>query len=275
MLISIDHGNKQIKTVNCDPFTSGLQESDVQPFAKETVEYEGKFYTLSSKRIPYRRNKTEDGRYFILTLFAIARELRTAQAYSQNVIKIQLAIGLPPAHFGAQFKTFTEYFKGRGAIKFTYQNEPYTIFIDQIACFPQAYAAAVTMFKSLRNDTKALVLDIGGFTADYLLMQNGATDLSTCGSLEKGTMVCGRKSIVPVRYGHTLLRKTDSALKETTRGWERGEPKSAGLLGRLMEKVTSPLSHAAAGPLSHHSDFLSAKKQRGFLRKKACHAYSV
>ena len=32
MLIGIDHGNKQIKTAHCSPFTSGLKESDVLPF---------------------------------------------------------------------------------------------------------------------------------------------------------------------------------------------------------------------------------------------------
>ena len=51
MLISVDHGNKLIKTLHHAPFTSGLQENDVPPFGGETLQYEGKYYTLSEKRM--------------------------------------------------------------------------------------------------------------------------------------------------------------------------------------------------------------------------------
>lgn len=71
MLISIDHGNKQIKTVH-KTFTSGLCESDSRPpFGRDVLFYNGKYYTLSDQRIPYMRDKTADERFSILTLFAI------------------------------------------------------------------------------------------------------------------------------------------------------------------------------------------------------------
>ena len=72
MLIAIDHGNKQIKTVHTQPFTSGLIQGDTPGFGTDCLAYQGKFYTLSVRRIPYRRDKTEDERFFILMLFAIA-----------------------------------------------------------------------------------------------------------------------------------------------------------------------------------------------------------
>lgn len=76
MLISIDHGNKQIKTVH-KTFTSGLCESNTRPpFGGDVLFYNGKYYTLSDQRIPYMRDKTADERFFILTLFAIGFELR-------------------------------------------------------------------------------------------------------------------------------------------------------------------------------------------------------
>ena len=71
MIISIDHGNKQVKTIHHAPFTSGLVCSEVRPFGGETLTYQGKYYTLTDQRIPYRRDKTEDERFFVLTLFAI------------------------------------------------------------------------------------------------------------------------------------------------------------------------------------------------------------
>lgn len=60
MLIAVDHGNRLIKIPNHAPFTSGLLESDSPPFGGETLKYQGKYYTLSKKRIPYHRDKTED-----------------------------------------------------------------------------------------------------------------------------------------------------------------------------------------------------------------------
>lgn len=193
MLIAIDHGNKLIKVPNHEPFTSGLEESDVPPFAGETLKYQGKYYTRSEKRIPYHRDKTEDERFFILSLFAIAYEIEAAGGYSQNVMRIQLAVGLPPAHFGAQNKAFTEYFTGRGVVQFEYQKRSYSIYIEKTMCFPQSYAAAVTILKSLRDKPKALIVDQGGMTTDFLLLKDGVGDLSVCDSLEHGVITLYNK----------------------------------------------------------------------------------
>jgi len=195
MLISIDHGNKSVKLAHSEPFTSGLQESDVQPFGKDVLKYKGRYYQLSNQRIPYRRDKTEDERFFILTLFAIAREINAVGRYTADTIRVQLAVGLPPAHFGAQHQTFTSYFLGRGAVSFVYQKRPYTILIDDVACFPQSYAAAITLLPSLQSEPKALVLDIGGFTADYLQLKNGEGNLAVCDSLENGVILLYNKVI--------------------------------------------------------------------------------
>lgn len=112
MLISVDHGNKQIKTVHTQPFTSGLIQGDTPGFGTDCLAYQGKYYTLTDQRIPYRRDKTEDERFFILTLFAIAYEIEAMGRYSDTLMRIQLAVGLPPAHFGVQAKRFINYFDG-------------------------------------------------------------------------------------------------------------------------------------------------------------------
>ena len=104
MLIAVDHGNKQIKTVHTPPFTSGLIQSDTPGFGTDALAYRGKYYTLTDQRIPYRRDKTEDERFFILTLFAIAHEIEAMGQYSGSLMRVQLAVGLPPAHFGVQAK---------------------------------------------------------------------------------------------------------------------------------------------------------------------------
>ena len=193
MLISIDHGNKQIKTIHREPFTSGLQESETRPFGDEVLKYQGKYYQLTNQRIPYHRDKTEDERFFILTLFAIAYEIEAVGGYTPQAMRIQLAVGLPPAHYSALHKTFTKYFTGRGIVQFEFRGRVYDIYIDQVACFPQSYAAAVTMLKSLQDQPKALVVDIGGFTADYLQIKDGAGDLTVCDSLENGVILLYNK----------------------------------------------------------------------------------
>ena len=142
MLICIDHGNKQIKTIH-RTFTSGLVESDTRPpFGDNTMFYNGKYYTLSDQRIPYIRDKTEDDRFFVLTLFAIAFEINIAGQYmTDKLIDIQLAVGLPPAHYGTQYKKFAQYFLDRGVISFECNGRVYSVCITEAVCFPQALAA--------------------------------------------------------------------------------------------------------------------------------------
>lgn len=193
MLIAIDHGNKLMKGAYGQPFTSGLLEGDIPPFGKDVLRYKEKYYQLSDQRIPYRRDKTEDDRFFILTLFAIAREIEAARRYSPNTIRVQLAVGLPPAHFGAQYQAFTRYFMGRDTVNFSYRGRNFSIYIDDVACFPQSYAAAVTILPTLQYEPKALILDIGGFTADYLQIRNGEGNLSVCDSLENGVILLYNK----------------------------------------------------------------------------------
>lgn len=189
MLIAIDHGNKQIKTVHTQPFTSGLIQGDTPGFGTDCLAYQGKYYTLTDQRIPYRRDKTEDERFFILTLFAIAYEIEAMGRYSDTLMRIQLAVGLPPAHFGVQAKRFINYFDGRGAISFQFRGKPYAVYIENTACFPQSFSAAVATVKNLAASPKVLVVDIGGFTADYVRLRNGVPDMSACDSLENGVIL--------------------------------------------------------------------------------------
>lgn len=189
MLIAVDHGNKQIKTVHCEPFVLGLLESTTRPFGRNILKYRDKFYSLSNQRIPYKRDKTEDERFFVLTLFGIAEEILKWDGCEEETMHIQLAVGLPPAHYGAQYRAFLKYFSGRGLVNFDYRGNNYAIYIDDVKCYPQAYAAAVTRLKELIGYPRVLIADIGGFTADYLLMRNGECDLSVCDSLENGIIV--------------------------------------------------------------------------------------
>lgn len=183
MLIAIDHGNYAIKTPNYT-FVSGLAEHTVRPpLADELMEYGGRFWTLTSKRLSYMRDKTQDERYFILTLFAIAKELEAAGHYMPTE-RIDLAVGLPPEHYGVLKDRFAKYFKRDGIIQFTYRDKPYSITIRNVMVFPQAYAALIPQSSKVLRMSGVFIVDIGGYTTDVLLLRNGKLDSQFCRSLE-------------------------------------------------------------------------------------------
>lgn len=91
MLIAIDHGNKQVKTVHGNAIVSGVQKSKTRPYGRDVLKYGGSYYTLSAQRIPYQKDKTTDERFFILSLFAIAEEIEAQGAYTSGLMPIDLA----------------------------------------------------------------------------------------------------------------------------------------------------------------------------------------
>ena len=189
MLIAIDHGNKAVK-VSRRAFSAGLNESGTRPpFGEDVLHYNGVYYTTSDQRIPYLPDKTIDRRFFVLTLFAIAYELEAAGTYTPGtVIDVQLAVGLPPSHYGRLYKIFEAYFRSNHTEDFMFRGKPYSVRISEVIAYPQAYAAAMTIFSSIKDASKVIVLDIGGWTADYIQIKSGKHDLSVCDSLENGVI---------------------------------------------------------------------------------------
>ncbi len=52
MLIGVDHGNKQIKTVHCSPVCFRPAAGGItKPFG-QSLQYRGNYYTLSNERTP-------------------------------------------------------------------------------------------------------------------------------------------------------------------------------------------------------------------------------
>lgn len=190
MIISIDHGNKSIKTPTL-LFTSGIIESDSKPgFQADCIRWNGKYYTLTEKRISYLRDKTEDDRFFVLTLFAIAYELRrTGVSEAEDTIDITLLVGLPPAHYGQLHTRFEQYFsRRREIVDFMFNDSCYSIRISRVASYTQALAAAVTKYGDLKNHAVSYIIDIGGFTVDVLKLRYGKPDLEIMESFEKGVI---------------------------------------------------------------------------------------
>ena len=205
MLIAIDHGNKNCKISGGRVFTSGVRESDVRPpFGEDVLKYKEKYYTISDKRIPYLREKFVDNRFYILTLFAIAFEIADAGLHDPNVIPVHILAGLPPAHFGAQYERFEKYFK-RGVEEFEFRDKKFKINIYEATAFPQAFAAIMPIYSQISSYPKLTVIDLGGFTLDYISIRNGQADLSVCDSLEHGVIIMYNQIIARVNSDLDIL----------------------------------------------------------------------
>lgn len=189
MIISIDHGNKNIKTVH-KIFTSGLMSSEIPfPLSSDSLCYNGKYYALTDERIPYMRNKTTNEKFFVLTLFAIAYELIHCENYVPGITaEIDLAVGLPPGHFGKQFKEFEKYFVKNGIVNFEFNQKRFKVVINSATAYPQGYAAIMPIYTKIKDYPRSIIIDIGGYSLDYLQLKNGKADMSVCDSLDMGVI---------------------------------------------------------------------------------------
>ena len=182
-------------------------------------------------------------------MFGIAKEIEAQGGYYPGIIRIQLAVGLPPAHYGAQYEAFTRYFSGRGVVTFAYNRKSYSISVDDVACFPQSYAAAVTVMHALTTEPLALILDIGGMTADYLRIKKGEGDLSVCDSMENGVIMLYNKIITKVRAEQDLLLTEDVIdailLDQPSQGLEEVKP----TVKKLAKEFVADLLSAMRGSL--------------------------
>lgn len=225
LTVPVDHGNRNMKTRNLI-FTTGLNVLDRKPSRGEDyLKYEEKYYALSEKRIPYQRDKTKDSRFFILTLFAIAKELeRKKEIQPEDVVQIQLPIGLPPKHMAELCEKYEAFFKGNGKVQeLDYSGKKYHIVIQDTMAFPQDFAALVTRYEELVKVPKVVGIDIGGFTANYLLMRFGNPDMDYCDSLEMGIITMYNQIISDINSEHDLLLEEadiDSIVKGDTKYYD-------------------------------------------------------
>lgn len=191
-IIGIDHGNKQIKT-RTQVFTSGLSVSLAEPgLPGNHILYNGKYYMLSEKRLDYRRDKAESDDFLVLTLFALVKELEERKLLSQASPGLELQVGigagLPPSHYGTQKTIFRNYLS-RGRIAFHYNHKPMAVEIEQVRVYPQGYAGILSRHTQIRSYSKAILIDIGGYTVIPLRLQNGRPDMETAKyNLEKGVI---------------------------------------------------------------------------------------
>ena len=76
IIIGIDHGYYAIKTRQVS-FPSGIIRYDYEPYTMQNVlQYQGKYYVCGTGRQTLVKNKTSNDNYYLLTLAAIAEEIK-------------------------------------------------------------------------------------------------------------------------------------------------------------------------------------------------------
>lgn len=128
-VIGIDHGWSMMKTVS-QVFVTGVKEITTTPaLYGDVLEYEGRFYKIGTARQEVKDTKVLDDSFYLLTLAAVAKELKRR---GLNEAKVFLAVGLPLTRFGAERNDFIKYLTKNKRVDFKYENESYHIEIDDL-----------------------------------------------------------------------------------------------------------------------------------------------
>lgn len=183
--IAIDHGWGDIKTVHFR-FRAGVLEILTEPaFFDNVIEYNGKYYKVGTKRSAVMDNKTSNDDYYILTLAAIAKELKHM---GRKEAKILIAAGLPATRYGAEKKAFAEYLGRNKEVVFKFEEVEYRITIEKVALFPQGYSAVVEELPMLGKNL--VVVDVGSWTTDIFPIVDRKPDDANANSIPGGVISC-------------------------------------------------------------------------------------
>lgn len=185
IVIGIDHGYGNMKTSNfC--FPTGVIAYDSEPlFTADMLTYDGKYYLIGEGHKEFAPDKIKDEDYYVLTLAAIAKELKAANVTEAHIV---IAAGLPLTWTSGQKAEFKAYVSKNTEVEFKYKKNAYHIYIDDVRIYPQGYAAIASFATTLKGVN--LIADIGNGTMNTLYMVNGKPQQGKMFTEKFGTYQC-------------------------------------------------------------------------------------
>ena len=92
-------------------------------------------------------------------------------------------------------------------IEFAYKGIPYRIVFKEVKVYVQAYAAycLLAVKKQLSVVPKVLLIDIGGFTVDYMVLRFGQLEMEYVDSLENGIIRLYNTIKAAIRQKYSIL----------------------------------------------------------------------
>ena len=217
IIIGIDHGYYAIKTAHCS-FPAGLTSyGEHEPYTRQgLLEFGGCFFVCGSGRQPIQRDKTMNDNYYLLTLAAVAKEIQ--QRSLPPECSVRIAAGLPLTSFGRDKPKFRDYLlRSNQPVNFKFEGVEYSITIEEVAVFPQGYAALMTETGLLQDEPSMLLMDLGGWTVDLMRIDNAIPAADTAHSLELGMIRCVDDIREQVRR-ETGLSLTDAQIENMLAG---------------------------------------------------------
>ena len=196
IIIGVDHGFGNVKTARTC-FKSGVTAHDKEPtFKSDLLIYEGRYYTIGEEHKEFIPDKALDQDYYLLTLAAIARELRLR---SMTAARVYLAAGLPLTWVGEQRDTFKAYLLQKPSVDFTFRGAEYHVNFAGVEIYPQGFAAIADRINEFRGVT--MLCDIGNGTMNVMYIRSGKPTPSQCYTEKYGVQQC----MIAVR--ETLMQK--------------------------------------------------------------------
>ena len=152
IIIGVDHGYGNMKTAH-RIFKTGVECMEEEPIvSRNFVKYKDKFYVIGESHLVHQGNKTESEDFHILTLAALAEELKFRGLHEANVT---LAVGLPLAWMKSQGADYKRYLLKEQELHFE----------CSVEVFPQGFAAIVNLGAMSGIN---MLADIGNGTIDVM-----------------------------------------------------------------------------------------------------------
>ena len=185
VVIDIDHGYGNMKTANCC-FLTGVMKSDTEPtFIGDLLQWNGKYYSIGVGHKEFTADKFNDEDYYVLTLAAIARELRRERITESSVF---IAAGLPLTWVSEQKAEFKNYLLQNSEVEFTFRNTEYRIKIVGAEIYPQGFAAIVNNLNDFTGVN--MLCDIGNGTMNIMFVNDKKPNPANCYTEKFGTHKC-------------------------------------------------------------------------------------
>ena len=185
VVIGIDHGYGNMKTANCC-FLTDVMKSDTEPsFIGDLLQWNGKYYSIGVGHKEFTADKFNDEDYYVLTLAAIARELRRERITEASVF---IAAGLPLTWVSEQKAEFKNYLLQNSEVEFTFRNTEYRIKIVGAEIYPQGFAAIVNNLNDFTGVN--MLCDIGNGTMNIMFVNDKKPNPANCYTEKFGTHKC-------------------------------------------------------------------------------------
>ncbi len=191
-IAGIDVGNYDTKSQHTTIPSGYDGPYNEKPFHDEYLKFDGKYYVLTDKRLPYQMDKTDSDRCIILSLFSLAKEIifhvtnannnlvktkENVQRSINTIREIGLGVGLPPTHYTkARLNVLRDYYMhymGDG-IQFEYSGYQFNVKLVDFDVSPQGGAGVAAIEEDDWDKIVGMcedgyyVVDIGGYTVDTM-----------------------------------------------------------------------------------------------------------